>query len=49
MRLIKEPHDVDLSSKSEPWTAEELLDFRKVMNEIKAKSAKSKPKTRMGK
>jgi hypothetical protein len=40
MGLIKEPKEVDLSTKSEPWTEEELNDFRKLMNEIKLKNAK---------
>ena len=42
MGLIKEPKNVDLSTKSEPWTEEELIDFRKIMQDIKAKSAKLK-------
>ena len=42
MGLIKEPVNVDLSSKSEPWTEEELVDFRKIMTEIKVKNAKRK-------
>jgi len=37
MGLIKEPRDVDFTVKSEPWTEEELADFRKLMKEIKAK------------
>ncbi|MDZ7900367.1 MAG: hypothetical protein U5N85_20370 [Arcicella sp.] len=41
MGLIKEPIDVDFSTKSEPWTDEELTDFRKMMKEIKAKNTKS--------
>jgi hypothetical protein len=40
MGLIKEPKEVDLSTKSEPWTEEELIDFRKLMNGIKLKNAK---------
>jgi hypothetical protein len=44
MELIKEPKNVDLSAKFEPWTAEELTDFRKIMQEIKAKNAKRKEK-----
>ncbi|MEO6977362.1 MAG: hypothetical protein ABI113_03255 [Mucilaginibacter sp.] len=35
MGLIKEPIHVDFSTKSEPWTKEELLDFSKIMNENK--------------
>ncbi len=42
MGLIKEPKNVDFSAKSEPWTEEELSDFRKLMQEIKAKNAKRK-------
>ena len=40
MGLIKEPKNVDLSTKSEPWTKQELADFRKIMQDIKAKNAK---------
>lgn len=42
MGLIKEPKNVDLSTKSEPWTEQELVDFRKIMQDIKAKDAKRK-------
>jgi len=45
MGLIKEPKEIDFSTKSEPWTEQELSDFRKVMLEIKAKNAKRKEKT----
>ncbi len=49
MGLIKEPAHVDFSKKSEPWTAKELEDFRKIMKEIKAKNAKKKNrKTALG-
>jgi hypothetical protein len=44
MGLIKEPEDIDLSTKSEPWTEQELADFRKIMQEIKAKNARRKEK-----
>ena len=44
MGLIKEPKNVDLSTKSEPWTEEELSDFRKIMQDIKAKNTKRKEK-----
>jgi len=44
MGLIKEPKYIDLSTKSEPWTEQELSDFRKIMQEIKAKNAKRKGK-----
>jgi hypothetical protein len=40
MGLIKEPRDVDFTVKSEPWTEEELADFRKLMKEIKSKKNK---------
>jgi len=42
MGLIKEPKNIDLSTKSEPWTEKELSDFRKIMQGIKAKNAKRK-------
>jgi len=35
MGLIKEPKNVDLIIKSEPWTENELKDFRKLMKELK--------------
>lgn len=40
MGLIKEPKNVDFSTKSEPWTEQELSDFRKIMQNIKDKNAK---------
>ena len=42
MGLIKEPRNVDFTVQSKPWTEEELKDFRKLMNELKAKTAKKK-------
>lgn len=42
MGLIKEPKNIDFSGKSEPWTDKELAEFRKIMQEIKAKNAKRK-------
>lgn len=42
MGLIKEPKNIDLSTKSEPWTEQELSDFRKIMHKIKEKNAKQK-------
>jgi hypothetical protein len=42
MGLIKEPKNVDLSTKSEPWTEQELADFRKIMQQIKEKNAAQK-------
>ena len=44
MGLIREPKNVDFTVQSEPWTALELRDFRKLMNEIKAKNSKPKLK-----
>ena len=43
--LIKEPTNLDLSTKSEPWKEQELSDFRKTMPEIKAINTKRKEKT----
>lgn len=45
MGLIKEPKNVDLSTKSEPWTEQELIDFRKIMQDIKTKNAKGKERS----
>ena len=45
MGLIKEPKNVDLSTKSEPWTEQELIDFRKIMQAIKDKNAKRKERS----
>ncbi len=45
MGLIKEPKNIDLSTKSEPWTEQELADFRKLMRKIKAKNSKRKEQT----
>jgi len=42
MGLIREPKNIDLSTKSEEWTENELIDFRKLMKEIKAKNARRK-------
>ena len=42
MGLIKEPKNIDFSTKSEPWTEQELADFRKIMQDIKAKNAKQR-------
>ena len=43
MGLIKEPKSIDFSTKSEPWTEEELADFRQVMKELKVETV-AKPK-----
>lgn len=40
MGLIKEPINIDLSTKSEPWSEKELSDFRKLMIDIKSNNAK---------
>jgi hypothetical protein len=40
MGLIKEPKNVDFSTQSEPWTEDELADFRKLMQELKLKNKK---------
>jgi hypothetical protein len=45
MGLIKEPRNIDLSTKSEPWTEQELADFRKIMQDIKTKNAKHKKRS----
>jgi len=42
MGIIKEPKHIDLSTKSEPWTEQELADFRQIMQAIKTKNAKRK-------
>lgn len=44
MGLIKEPINVDFSTKSEPWSEKELADFRQIMQSIKAKNANRKNK-----
>ncbi len=44
MGLIKVPNHTDLSTKSEPYTKQELADFREIMQDIKNKNAKSKEK-----
>jgi len=45
MGLIKEPVNIDFSKKSEPWTEKELLDFRQLMQNIKARNKKRKIKS----
>ncbi len=45
MGLIKEPKNANFTVQSQPWTDEELLDFRKLMNAIKAENAKKKLKS----
>ena len=48
MGLIREPKNVDFTAQSKPWTEEELRDFRKLMNELKAKNAKRKSSRKTG-
>ena len=45
MGLIREPKNVDFSTKSEPWTVEELSDFRELMKKIKAENEEKKGRT----
>lgn len=45
MGLIKEPKEIDMSMKSEPWTEKELTEFRKLMQDLKAKNAKRKERS----
>ncbi len=40
MGLIREPKEIDFSMKSEPWTEEELKDFRALMAKLKGKKSK---------
>jgi len=49
MGLIKEPKNVDFTVESEPWTAEELVDFRKLMAELKSKNNSKKISKRIQK
>ncbi len=44
MGLIREPKNVDFSGQSKPWTEKELLDFRKLMNKLKAKKTSIRSK-----
>ena len=37
MGLIREPKDVDFTGQSIPWNDKELMDFRKLMEELKSK------------
>ena len=45
MGLIREPKEVDMSMKSEPWTEKELAEFRTIMQNIKTKNAKRKERS----
>ncbi len=42
MGIIREPKNIDFTVNSKPWTEQELHDFRKIMNDLKAKSRKRK-------
>ena len=42
MGLVKEPREIDFSTKSKPWTEKELIEFRQIMQSIKDKNAKKK-------
>lgn len=42
MNIIKEPKEIDFSIKSEPWSEEELIEFRNIMNIEKQKNVKLK-------
>ena len=42
MKLAKEPKDVDLIIKSEPWTEKDLADFRDLMRKIKRENTHEK-------
>jgi hypothetical protein len=50
MNIIKEPKEIDFSIKSEPWSEEELIEFRKIMCIEKQKNVKMKSlKTKVNK
>lgn len=42
MSIVKEPKGVDFLVKSEPWTDNELSDFRKLMKKEKSELSKEK-------
>ncbi|CAN5243752.1 hypothetical protein BH09BAC3_BH09BAC3_24500 [soil metagenome] len=42
MRLIREPKNVDLIIKSEPWTKDKLKQFREIMKKQRERKAKLK-------
>jgi hypothetical protein len=42
MSIIKEPKEIDFSIKSEPWSEEELVEFRKIISNEKQKNIKTK-------
>lgn len=41
MGIIREPREIDIMIKSEPWIDKELADFRNLMKEQKAKRKKA--------
>lgn len=47
IKIIREPKNIDFSTKSEPWTETELADFRLLMQEIKSKNKKRQLKSSM--
>jgi hypothetical protein len=49
MGLIREPKNVDFTAQSQPWTEEELADFRKLMTELKAKNSHKRIRTKKNK
>ena len=42
MAIVKEPNGVDFVVKSEPWTDEELKEFRKLMKKQKSELVEKK-------
>jgi hypothetical protein len=42
MGLIKEPLEIDFNIQSKPWSAEDLADFRVLMQSLKAKKKQKK-------
>ena len=42
MRLIREPKNIDFIVKSEPWTEEELVEFRLIMKRKREQFKKKK-------
>jgi hypothetical protein len=41
MGLIREPKHIDFSTRSSEWSAKDLEDFRKLMQQLKAKNKKN--------
>lgn len=42
MAIVKEPKGIDFVVKSEPWSDEELKEFRKIMDKQKAELGEKK-------